>query len=296
MEEKQTKKRAVKIRATERGLQLRSIDEMWRFCVACAASKDFKDIQTPEQAFVRVQAGMELGMSPIWSLTNIMVVNGRPSVWGDGALALVLRHPDCQDVVEKPTGDPNDDSLGWECTVYRRGREPKVGKFTIADAKRAQLWGKPGPWQQYRDRMLRMRARAFAMRDSFADVLRGLSVVEEMRDVEPRETAEAREPKPLILPDEVSAVPVLADDDSGKKRGESRTVPIDIEARESTESEQREAGTRQRSDTLDSRGGAKSKAARKTVSSNAPSGSSVLSGSTSAQPALLPDDDDDVPF
>src|SRR5438034_3289845 len=229
---------------------------------------------------------MELGMTPIWSLTSIMVVNGRPSVWGDGALALVLRHPDCQDVQEHPIGDPNDDSLGWQCTVYRRGREPKVGRFTIADAKRAQLLIKPGPWKFYQDRMLRMRARAFALRDSFADVLRGLSVVEEMRDVTPNNHV-APEVKPLILPDEVksSAVPVLAEPKDGSPKGSFEVG----EARESN-TEQGVAGSKP----LQSRGGAK-QSAREPDVSDAQAGSEDVSGFTPAQKTLIPEEDD-VPF
>lgn len=45
-----------------------------------------------------------------------------------------------------------------------------------------QLWGKSGPWQQYPKRMLQMRARGFALRDKFADVLGGLISAEEARD------------------------------------------------------------------------------------------------------------------
>jgi hypothetical protein len=67
------------VEAGERGLTFKNLDSMYRFCVAVAASKEFRDIETPEQALMRLQAGLELGLSPIWSITNIMVVNGRSS-------------------------------------------------------------------------------------------------------------------------------------------------------------------------------------------------------------------------
>ena len=47
-------------------------------------------------------------------------------------------------------------------------------------AKRAGLWGKQGPWQQFPDRMMQMRARGFTLRDGFADVLGGLYLREEL--------------------------------------------------------------------------------------------------------------------
>lgn len=69
-----------------------------------------------------------------------------------------------------------------------------TGVFSVADAKTAGLWGKQGPWKQFPDRMLQMRARGFAARDGAADVLGGLYLREEvdetaaMKDVTPRET------------------------------------------------------------------------------------------------------------
>ena len=69
------------------------------------------------------------------------------------------------------------------CEAKRRGYEkPTVVRFSVADAKKAQLWGKSGPWTQYSRRMLQMRARGFALRDAFPDVLRGLVTAEEAQD------------------------------------------------------------------------------------------------------------------
>jgi hypothetical protein len=50
--------------------------------------------------------------------------------------------------------------------------------------------GAPGPWQQYPDRMLQARARSFALRDVFPDVLLGLSMsAEELGDIPPEDVA-----------------------------------------------------------------------------------------------------------
>lgn len=64
--------------------------------------------------------------------------------------------------------------------------EPVERTFSEAAARRANLWGKSGPWQQYPERMLQMRARAFALRDVFCDVLRGLGSAEEQGDIPAR--------------------------------------------------------------------------------------------------------------
>ena len=189
--------------ANKHGLVFNSLDDMWRFAVACVNSGDFRDIKTPEQALIRLQAGMELGLTPLWSLVNIMVVQGRPVLWGDALLGLVRSKPDFRDIEETITGEG--DKMIATCKVVRGEQTPVVRSFSAADAKRAGLWGKAGTWTQYPDRMLRMRARSYACRDAYADALRGLGVREELQDV-PEKQANAREVTGLVLPDEVPAV------------------------------------------------------------------------------------------
>lgn len=133
----------------------------------------------PGAVFVAMQMGAELGLPPLSAIQNIAVINGRPSLWGDAMLALVMSHPDCEDVIE----EFDETSSTAKCTVKRRGRIPKEGKFSMADAKIAGLLGKPGPWTQYPKRMLQQRARGFALRDSFPDALRGIISVEEAGDI-----------------------------------------------------------------------------------------------------------------
>ena len=98
-------------------------------------------------------------------------------------LALVLSHPACEYVRDGVDGD-GDARYGW-CEAKRRGSPAIKRTFSVADAKRAGLWGKSGPWQQYPDRMLQMRARGFALRDAFPDALRGLISQEEAQDMPP---------------------------------------------------------------------------------------------------------------
>ena len=62
-------------------------------------------------------------------------------------------------------------------------KSPIIRTFSIAEARKARLLGKSGPWQDYRGRMLQMRARGFALRDGFADVLKGLNIREEVEDI-----------------------------------------------------------------------------------------------------------------
>jgi nucleotide-binding universal stress UspA family protein len=135
----------------------------------------------PGDVLVAVQMGAELGLAPLQALQNIASVNGRPSVWGDAALALVQSHPAYVSHREWIEGE-GEERAGY-CAVTRRGSPEHVQRFGVKEAKKAGLWGKAGPWQQYPDRMMVLRARGFAIRDKFADALRGVITTEEAQDM-----------------------------------------------------------------------------------------------------------------
>ena len=179
------------------GLALQSFDDAFRFAKLVAASefppKDFRG--KPESCMLAIQHGSEVGLSPMQSLQSIAVINGRPTIWGDAALALVQASPVCEYVREYTEGEG--DALVAVCEAKRRGYPaPTVVRFSVADAKKAGLWGKAGPWQQYPARMMTLRARGFALRNAFADALRGLITAEEAQDYPQQAPAPdpAREP------------------------------------------------------------------------------------------------------
>lgn len=163
-------------------LSPKSLDEAMKLADMLANSsivpKDF--VGKPGNIIVAIQWGAEIGLKPMQAMQGIAVVNGRPTIWGDAALALVLASPVCKDVLEFYEGDGDDYKA--VCIAQRHGKEDKRQEFSIKDAKAAGLFGKQGPWTQYRDRMLQMRARSFGLRDQFADVLKGMSIREEVSD------------------------------------------------------------------------------------------------------------------
>lgn len=139
--------------------------------------KDFRG--KPGNCLIAMQWGSELGLKPLQALSNIAVVNGRAALWGDAVIALVRSSPLCEYVQE------SDDGHTATCRAKRRGEPEQVVTFSMDDAKQAGLAGKQGPWSQYPKRMRQMRARAFALRDVFPDVLRGMPVAEEVQDMPP---------------------------------------------------------------------------------------------------------------
>lgn len=180
--------RASSTRTSAFSLAPTTFQEATQFATMLAKSdlvpRDYKD--KPANIMVAMQWGAEIGLSPLQALQNISVINGRPSVWGDAALALVKGHPACEHVIEGVEGQ-GDERHGW-CEVKRRGEPAQRRTFSMADAKRAGLAGKTGPWQQYPDRMLQLRARGFAIRDVFPDALRGVITAEEARDIPAEDT------------------------------------------------------------------------------------------------------------
>lgn len=177
---------ALTVRAGSTSLAPQSFGEALEFSKMLARSgmvpKDY--VGKPENVMVALQWGAEVGLGPLQALNGISIINGRPSLWGDAALALVRAHPACASIREGVEGE-GDARHGW-CEVVR-GKEPMQRRtFSMADAKKAGLSGKPGPWTQYPDRMLQLRARGFAIRDVFPDALRGVITAEEAQDM-PRE-------------------------------------------------------------------------------------------------------------
>jgi len=137
--------------------------------------KDFKG--KPGNCLIAMQWGMEVGLKPLQALQGIAVINGRPRLWGDALIALVRSSPLCEYINEEM------DKAGTAiCRAKRKGEAEQTRTFSDADAKTAGLAGKQGPWMTSPKRMKQLRARAFALRDVFPDVLKGMPMAEEVMD------------------------------------------------------------------------------------------------------------------
>lgn len=190
-------------------LMPQTFDQVMRFANTMSSS------QFVPQAFrgrsgdivAAITYGADLGLSPMQALQNIAIVNGRPAIYGDGLLAVCQSHPNWGGKKEWLEGEG--DKLTAHCTVSRKGEPDAHVTFSVADAKKANLWGKSGPWTQYPQRMLAMRARGFALRDQFADALRGIILAEEAQDT-PIGPDRARDVTPRsAIPDPADTVEVV---------------------------------------------------------------------------------------
>lgn len=174
------------------------MDQVWRFAnIVVKSGMAPKGMEKAEAITVAIMHGLEVGLTPLMALQRIAVINGRPSIWGDAAIGLVRASGLCEYVQELISGEG--DHMVAICRAKRKGeKEPIERSFSVGDAKKAGLWGKAGPWQQYSKRMLQMRARAFTLRDLFADVLGGLYIAEELEGLEEDHQIKDVTPRPVV--------------------------------------------------------------------------------------------------
>ncbi|SBW79877.1 hypothetical protein PVE_R1G1991 [Pseudomonas veronii 1YdBTEX2] len=190
-----------------------NLDEALKFADYLANSdivpKDFQ--RKPANILVAVQWGMELGLQPMQAMQSIAVINGRPSLWGDAVIALVRSSPLCEYVYE------TDDGETASCRVKRVGEDEQTRTFSMTDAQQAGLKGKQGPWAQYPKRMRQMRARSFALRDAFPDVLRGMPMAEEVQDIPTERELNQSLPRKTEEPKVLAAYPDSKLEESSEK-------------------------------------------------------------------------------
>lgn len=165
--------------------------------------------QGEAKTFFILQKGLELGLSPIQSLEQIVVISGKLAVQVECLMALVYQSKLLEDIQQTEEGTFPKDDYTAVCTVKRKDVKTPVRKtFSIADAKSAGLWGKSGPWKQYPKRMMQKRVYGWTMRDVFPDVVQGLYTVEEAQDIEVVEvTSVPVEETPIVVIEKKKTAP-----------------------------------------------------------------------------------------
>lgn len=134
----------------------------------------------PHDAIIAMLWGSEIGLKPMQALASIYIVKGRPGMYTEAMMAMCLASGQIEDIKER--FDPQA-GVAY-CSIKRKNiATVQEAEFSVDDAKRAQLWGNPGPWAQFPKRMLKIRARALCLRDTFPDILKGMLSVEELQDM-----------------------------------------------------------------------------------------------------------------
>ncbi len=124
----------------------------------------FPDLKSQAQAVVKILAGKELGLSPLQSLTDIYMVNGRVALQAKLIASLIKKSGKYDYHIDKL------DEI--ECILSFFQNDKKIGEsiFTFKDAARAGLVNKE-VWKSYPKNMLFARAISNGARLFCADIV-----------------------------------------------------------------------------------------------------------------------------
>lgn len=163
--------------------------EFYRSRLYIHITDGLSDRDAVSRLMVVIGNGRRMNVGAHAACSNTYILKGKLCMYGDQVVAAVR-------LARYPSGKPKARKLWHEyskdyqaCTFYaeRLHEDGEIetvrGDYTMEDAKNGKLTGKD-TWIGNPRRMLMNRARAFALRDGFADVLNGVAVYEEMQDLE----------------------------------------------------------------------------------------------------------------
>ena len=158
------------------GAQISSMDDLARFAKMSYESGMFKDLKAVQQAAVKAQVAMELGVSPMLGLSAIHIVEGRPTL-SAGMLASLMKRAGYSWRILAHTD--------VECRLEVKHNGESLGEsgFTVEEAKAAGLLNRPN-WNKHRRDMLFARAISRAARWFAPEVALGVYTPDEMGEVD----------------------------------------------------------------------------------------------------------------
>ena len=130
-------------------------------------------IKTPQQALLIMLKGRELEIPPMEALSNIFIIDNKPSLASQLMLSLLYRSGKLEDIKIE------DGDKYCKVTMQRKGMSPYSVTFTEANARQANLLYKDN-WKNYLSNMLRARAISMCARVVASDVIGGLYTPEEI--------------------------------------------------------------------------------------------------------------------
>lgn len=157
-----------------------TIEQLQHYGLAFFQSGMFPDIKSAAQAEVKIQAGYELGFSPIYSMTKIYIVKGKVMVGAEALGAMVKRSGRYDYHISKLTDT--------ECvliftdknfTAPDGSHDAYISIFTIDEAKRADLMAPGGGWFKWPRAMLMSKAVSQGARAVCPEVISGVYTPED---------------------------------------------------------------------------------------------------------------------
>lgn len=165
-----------------------TVTELRNLATDFAKSGYFQDAREMVQAVVKIQAGRELGFGPVYSMTKIYIVKGKVAVSAETMGAMIKRSGRYDYKVEKLD---NDEAV---IQFFDGGKPDYKSKFTMEDAKRAQLIKDDSNWQKWPRAMLMSKALSQGARIVCPHVISGTYTPEDF-GLEPNAEGDYQEPK-----------------------------------------------------------------------------------------------------
>lgn len=187
----------------------------------------------PAATTAAILYGREVGFPPMTALSQIHVIEGRPSMSAEGMRALVLAAGHDLEVLE---------SDGAHCRMRGKRARSSVWTgltWTLDDGRRAGLLGRDN-WRKYPRAMLVARCTGDLCRMVFPDVIHGFRTIEEAEDLDeapPTSPTKATTPRKTIQRARKITEPTSPqgerDDDGATSTGDSgptaaRPSPVDV--------------------------------------------------------------------
>lgn len=146
------------------------------------ASGMFPDLKSQAQAVVKIMAGKELGLSPLQSMTDIYIVNGKIALQAKLIASLIKKSGRYDYHIDKLDNE--------ECIIsffQLNGTEKKLGdcSFSIKDAAKAGIVNKDS-WKNYPRPMLFARTISMGGRLYCPDIITAY-VLDELEPIKPIE-------------------------------------------------------------------------------------------------------------
>lgn len=161
----------------------------------------------PDGIMIAMATGAHLGLHWTQALTSIAVFDGKPTLYGDVGLALVRQSGLLESIEE--WDDPAIDGGTALCKVKRKNGDEATRTYSMMDAGISRVYYKDKDgnrkwyplsekpvWKSNPRRMRQWRARWWALRDVFPDVLKGVIGREEIVVHEPTDSTTAPDSPP----------------------------------------------------------------------------------------------------
>jgi len=157
----------------------RTWEETWSLAQAVAKCSLIPHLKNPDDAYIILLQGLELGLTPMQSVRSIYVVDGKPCMSAELMQALCLQHRNTCQFFHLVSS--TDKEATYESKRVGTSSAVRLS-YTIEQANRAGLTGKQN-WKANPEDMLRRRAASKLARALYPDILMGFSEIADIEDM-----------------------------------------------------------------------------------------------------------------